>query len=148
MHGTTANGNTDGPASASAALQLTVRKRLSAKQVRKSIESTVDLHSSIHTSNRERSGLDLVSMRPTQTRAALAARAAESVVAAGALARLVSKNASSPTLQATIATFVEYEHTLEFTNEMLHRVNEGVLALDEAVEEISAALSDPLPVET
>jgi len=79
---------------------------------------------------------------PHATRTDLVARAAESVAAAGALARLVSKTASSPALQAQISSFAEYEQTIESTNEMLHRVNDGLLALDESVTELEESITE------
>ena len=74
------------------------------------------------------------------TRGELATRGAECVLAAGTLARLASKAASSPALQSTIASFAEHEQAIESTSEMLHRVNEGMVALDEALEDMSASL--------
>ena len=80
-----------------------------------------------------------------QTKVELARATAESVAAAGTLARLLSKTSTSPALQSTIVAFAEHEQTIESTNEMLHRVNEGMMALDEAVEAMSVSLA-PEPV--
>ena len=73
-------------------------------------------------------------------RAALAARAADSAAAVGSLARLVSKAASSPALQSSIVAFAEHEITLESTDDMLHKINEGMVSIDEAVEDMSRSL--------
>lgn len=74
-------------------------------------------------------------------RAELTARAEEGVAMIGQLARLVSKASSSPALQSTLAAFTEYEATIESTSEMLHKINEGMLSLDEAIEDCSRALA-------
>ena len=77
-------------------------------------------------------------------RAELAARAADSVIAAGSLAKLVSKAASSPALQSTLTSFAEHEHVIESTRDMLQKINEGMMALDEAVDDIGRSVA---PVE-
>ena len=74
-------------------------------------------------------------------RAELVAQAADSVAMIGQLARLVSKASSSPALQSTLAAFTEYEATMQSTSEMLHKINEGMLSLDEAIEDCSRALA-------
>ena len=84
---------------------------------------------------------DLLADPSTATRAELAYRIEESVAQAGVLARLVSKAASSPALQSTLTAFAEYEATIESTSEMLAKINEGMLALDEAVDDCQRSLA-------
>ena len=88
---------------------------------------------------------DLLADPSTATRAELAYRIEESVAQAGVLARLVSKAASSPALQSTLTAFAEYEATIESTSEMLAKINEGMLALDEAVDDCQRSLAPAAP---
>jgi hypothetical protein len=80
-------------------------------------------------------------MSATSSRAELASRTAETVEAAGQLARLISKASSSPALQSTIAAFAEYEATIESTDMLLRKINEGMVVVDEAVEEVHATIA-------
>ena len=89
-----------------------------------------------------RSALSMASARSPRrddpsraTRAELATRAAESVTALGGFARLVAKAASSPALHSTVGAFMEYEGTIESTDEMLRKVHQGLVDLDEAVDD-------------
>ena len=82
-------------------------------------------------------------MSVQSTSASLATRAAETVTAACQLARVVSRAASSPALQSSIAAFAEHEVTIESTETMLHKINEGMLSIDEAVEDIGRSLLVP-----
>ena len=79
------------------------------------------------------------------TRAELAVRASDTVVAVGALAKFVGKAASSPALHSTVTAFAEYESTLESTNSMLQKINQGLRDCDELVDEAAAALTLPGP---
>ena len=72
-------------------------------------------------------------------RAELHGRAAETVVAIGQLARLVGKSASSPALQSTVAAFAECESTMDSTQEMLTKIQRGLLDLDVALDECAEA---------
>ena len=80
-------------------------------------------------------------MSATSSRAELASRTAETVAAAGHLAKMISKASSSPALQSTIAAFAEYEATMESTDSLLHKINEGMVVVDEAVEEVHAIMA-------
>ena len=75
------------------------------------------------------------------TRAELAVRASDTVVAVGALARFVGKAASSPVLHSTVTAFAEHEGTIESTDSMLQKINQGLLHCDELVDEAVAALA-------
>ena len=69
----------------------------------------------------------------------LTSRATESVSLVGALARLVGKAASSPALQSTVASFAEYETTIDSTSEMLKKCQRGLADLDELLDGMSEA---------
>ena len=73
------------------------------------------------------------------TRSELTSRATESVNLVGALARLVGKAASSPALQSTVASFAEYETTIDSTSEMLKKCQRGLADLDELLDGMSEA---------
>ena len=73
------------------------------------------------------------------TRAECAARAADSVAQIGNLARLVGKAASSPALQSTVASFAEYEATIDNTEVMLRKINQGLEDLEELLTDTAAA---------
>ena len=57
----------------------------------------------------------------------------------GALARLVGKAASSPALQSTVASFAEYETTIDSTSEMLKKCQRGLADVDELLDGMSEA---------
>ena len=74
------------------------------------------------------------------TKVELASRGAECVGAAGNLARLVVKGASSSALKSTLGAFAEYEKTVESTDQMLHKISQGVTDLNDALNEVSISL--------
>ena len=76
------------------------------------------------------------------TRAELTLRATEGVSALGGLAKFVGKAATSPALASTITAFTDCEVTIDSTESMLRKIRQGMLDLDEMVEE---ALS-PVPM--
>ena len=60
-----------------------------------------------------------------QTKLEVTSRAVNSVAAAGQLARLVAKNATSPPLQASIAAFAEYDKTIAETEAAYMKILES-----------------------
>ena len=74
-------------------------------------------------------------------RVASAEHAARAIGAFGALARHTAQSATSPVLRAAITTFAQYETTIESTSQMLQKINQGIVDLDEAVEECAASLT-------
>lgn len=77
------------------------------------------------------------------TRAELTVRATECVTTLGALSRAVGKASSSPALQSTINSFAEYEPTITSTQEMLRKIHQGLIDLDNAVEDCARAVRAP-----
>ena len=73
------------------------------------------------------------------TRAELEARSAESVALVGSLARLVGKAASSPALASTVASFADYEVTIQSTQDMLSKVKQGLVDLEETLDDCEAS---------
>lgn len=73
-------------------------------------------------------------------KAELEAHGVKTIEALGALARQTAQAASSPALRSAIDTFAQYETTIESTSSMLQKINQGVVDLDEAVEECAATL--------
>ena len=73
------------------------------------------------------------------TRAELASRGAESVRLIGDLARLVGKAASSPALNSTVASFSEYETTIESTHSMLQKVRQGLVDVEELLDDCESS---------
>ena len=74
------------------------------------------------------------------TRVELAAHMAESVSSIGALAKFVGKAASSPALHSTVTAFAEYEGLIESTDRMLQKINQGLLDVEEVLDETSQAI--------
>ena len=73
------------------------------------------------------------------TRAELATRAAESVALIGAAARMVGRAASSPALSSTVTSFAEYETTITSTHEMLQKVRQGLVDVEEMLDDCASA---------
>lgn len=67
-------------------------------------------------------------------------RMADTVAAIGELAKLTCKSAESAPLQAAISSFAAHEKTVASTDGMLQRINLGLADLEEALDEVSAAL--------
>ena len=64
-------------------------------------------------------------------------RSTETVALVGNLAKLVGKAASSPGLHSTVASFSEYESTMESTHEMLQKVRQGLVDLEEVLDDVA-----------
>ena len=78
------------------------------------------------------------------TRVELAAQMAESVSSVGALAKFVGKAASSPALHSTVIAFAEYEGLIESTDRMLQKVHQGLLDVEEVLDDTSQAIVPPV----
>ena len=69
---------------------------------------------------------------------------AESVSSIGALAKFVGKAASSPALHSTVTAFAEYEGLIESTDRMLQKINQGLLDVEEVLDETAQAVVPPV----
>ena len=78
------------------------------------------------------------------TKEELSRSGAETIAAIGALARLAAKNSVSTPLQSTIGTFADYEKTLGSTEDMLKKTMKGMHDMNDALDEISASLTESL----
>ena len=75
------------------------------------------------------------------TRAEVAARATDSVVALGALSKAVAKASTSPALQSTIESFASCEKTIASTDGMLRKIARGLEDVGHSVDACADALS-------
>ena len=73
------------------------------------------------------------------TKEELSRSGAETIAAIGVLARLAAKNSVN-----TIGTFADYEKTLGSTEDMLKKTMKGMHDMNDALDEISASLTESL----
>lgn len=72
-------------------------------------------------------------------------RVVDTIVASGELAKLTVKNSASQPLQTAITSFVSEEKTILNTEGMLKKINEGMIDLEDGLNEVIAAIGARTP---